>query len=66
MPFHIDHTGPANVSWFIKGEKVKLEEVVEERKEPLKDKEEVGGVERMAFTSKPRRWFITQEYSPIG
>ena len=45
MPFHIDYTGPANVSRFMKIEKVKLEELVEERKEPLKD-EEVGGMER--------------------
>ncbi|KIM39510.1 hypothetical protein M413DRAFT_192449 [Hebeloma cylindrosporum] len=36
MPFHIDYTGPANVSKFMKIDKVKLEElVVEERKEPL-------------------------------
>jgi hypothetical protein len=47
MPFHIDYTGPANVSRFMKIEKAKLEELVEERKEPLKDEEEVGGVERM-------------------
>jgi len=48
MPFHIDYTGPANVSRFMKIEKVKPEELVEERKEPLKDEEVpsgVGGVE---------------------
>ena len=45
MPFHIDYTGPANVSRFMKIEKVKLEELVEERKEPLNDEEAVGGVE---------------------
>ncbi|KIM39521.1 hypothetical protein M413DRAFT_447012 [Hebeloma cylindrosporum] len=38
MPFHIDYTGPANVSKFMKIEKVKPEElVVEPPKEPVKD-----------------------------
>ena len=53
MPFRIDYTGPANVSRFMKIEKVKLEELVEERKEPLKDEEEVGGMERIGEGEAP-------------
>ena len=45
MPFHIEYTGPANVSRFMKIEKMKPEELVEERKEPLKDEEVPSGVE---------------------
>lgn len=37
LPFHIDYTGPANVSRFMKIERVKPEELVEEHEETLRD-----------------------------
>lgn len=50
MPFHIDYTGPANVSRFMKIEKLKPEELVEEHKAPMKAEEFPLGVNGVEMT----------------
>jgi len=50
MPFHVDYTGPANVSRFMKIEEVKPEELLEADKEPSRDGEVASGVDDVELT----------------